>query len=70
MKSKPSTLDAHIALDGSLACHQRFRELFKAAEGREYTGAAFQESFQDVLIDLYLVHLGPGFAAVAEELED
>lgn len=70
MKPKPSTLEAHIALDGLLACHQRLRELLAAVERREYTRAAFKQSFDDILIDLYLVDLGPGFTAVAEELED
>ena len=34
-----STLDAHIALDEMVACHERLRNLVKAAQNGEYTRA-------------------------------
>ena len=64
------TLDAHIALDGLNACHQRFRELLLAAQRGEYNRAAFEESYHDILCDLYMVDLEPGFKEVIQQLPD
>lgn len=70
MKSKLSTLDAHIALDGMLACHERLRNLLKAAQNEEYTRAAFAMSCYDIFSELFVIDLEESFAQVASQLKN
>lgn len=70
MKSELSTLDAHIALDGMLACHERLRDLLKAAQDGEYTRAAFAMSCSDIFSELFVIDLEESFAQVASQLKN
>jgi hypothetical protein len=70
VKPKPSTLEAHVALDGLLACHQRLRELLKAAQNGEYTRAAFAMSCSDIFSELFVIDLQESFAQVASQLKN
>ena len=67
---KPSTLDAHIALDAMLACHQRLRDLLAAAQRGEYTRAAFAMSCYDIFAELFVIDLEQNFAQVASQLKN
>lgn len=65
-----SALDAHIALDGMLACHERLRNLLKAAQNGEYTRAAFAMSCHDIFSELFVINLEQSFAEVASQLKN
>ena len=53
-----------------LACHQRLRELLRAAQNGEYTRAAFAMSCDDIFSDLFVIELQESFAQVACQLKD
>ena len=66
----PSTLDAHIALDEMLACHERLRNLLKGAQNGEYTRAAFAMSSYEIFSELFVIDLEESFAQVASQLKN
>jgi hypothetical protein len=51
-----------------LACHQRLREMLKAAQNGEYTRAAFAMSCHDIFSELFAIELQESFAQVASQL--
>jgi hypothetical protein len=68
--NRPYTLPAHSVCDTLLGCHQRFRELLKAAQRGEYTRVAFEQSFQDIAADMPTSELILAFSTTANDLPD